>query len=88
MLLQEMSHRVANSLQIIASILLMKAKIVDSPETRLHLQDAHRRVMSIASVQQHLQASGRDEQIAVALSLQIVRDPRSVDDQRQSRNFP
>ena len=65
MLLQEMSHRVANSLQIIASILLMKAKTVDSPETRLHLQDAHRRVMSIASVQQHLQASGRGEQIAV-----------------------
>jgi two-component sensor histidine kinase len=65
MLLQEMSHRVANSLQIIASILLMKAKTVDSPETRLHLQDAHRRVMSIASVQQHLQASSKGERIGV-----------------------
>ena len=75
MLLQEMSHRVANSLQIIASILLMKAKIVDSPETRLHLQDAHRRVMSIASVQQHLQASGRDEQIVV---VQTSKGPTSA----------
>jgi len=65
MLLSEMSHRVANSLQIIASILLMKARTVDSAETRLHLQDAHRRVMSVASVQQHLQASGKGEQIAV-----------------------
>jgi chemotaxis protein methyltransferase CheR len=87
MLLQEMSHRVANSLQIIASILLMKAKIVDSPETRLHLQDAHRRVMSIASVQQHLQASGRDEQIAVGsylsklcetLAASMISDSRAI----------
>lgn len=65
MLLSEMSHRVANSLQIIASILLMKARTVDSVETRVHLQDAHRRVMSVASVQQHLRASGKGEQIVV-----------------------
>src|SRR5215218_8104833 len=45
MLLSEMSHRVANSLQIIASILLMKARSVESAETRLHLQDAHRRLL-------------------------------------------
>jgi hypothetical protein len=36
-LLQEMQHRVATSLQIIASILLLKARTVDSEETRLHL---------------------------------------------------
>lgn len=56
-LLQEMQHRVANSLQIIASILLIKARTVRSEETRLHLQDAHQRVMSVAAVQQQLQAS-------------------------------
>ena len=56
-LLQEMQHRVANSLQIIASILLLKARTVRSDETRLHLQDAHRRVMSVAAVQQQLQAT-------------------------------
>jgi chemotaxis protein methyltransferase CheR len=56
-LLQEMQHRVANSLQIIASILLLKARTVQSEETRLHLQDAHQRVMSVASVQQQLYAS-------------------------------
>jgi chemotaxis protein methyltransferase CheR len=55
LLLQEMQHRVANSLQIIASILLMKARTVRSEETRLHLQDAHQRVMSVAAVQQQLQ---------------------------------
>lgn len=56
-LLQEMQHRTANSLQIIASILLMKARTVRSEETRLHLQDAHQRVMSIAAMQQQLQVS-------------------------------
>ena len=65
MLLTEMSHRVANSLQIIASILLLKARSVQSDETRKHLEDAHRRVMSVASMQQHLQASGRGEQVEV-----------------------
>jgi len=56
-LMQEMQHRVANSLQIIASILLLKARTVQSEETRLQLHDAHQRVMSIAAVQQQLQAS-------------------------------
>jgi two-component sensor histidine kinase len=64
-LLQEMQHRVANSLQIIASILLLKARTVQSEETRLHLQDAHQRVMSVATVQQQLQSSGLNESIAV-----------------------
>ena len=56
-LLQEMQHRVANSLQIIASVLLLKARKVTSEESRLHLQDAHDRVMSVAAVQQLLQSS-------------------------------
>src|SRR5688572_18328317 len=49
-----MQHRVANSLQIIASILLIKARTVRSEETRLHLQDAHQRLMSVAAMQQQL----------------------------------
>jgi two-component sensor histidine kinase len=57
-LMQELQHRIANSLTIIASIILMKARTVQSEETRLHLQDAHKRVMSIAAVQEQLQASG------------------------------
>jgi len=57
-LLQELEHRVANSLQIIAAIILMKSRSVESEETRLHLQDAHNRVMSVAAVQQHLHVSG------------------------------
>jgi chemotaxis protein methyltransferase CheR len=65
-LLQEMQHRVANSLEIIASILLLKARTVQSEETRLHLHDAHRRVLSVAAVQKHLQASAHREQFPIA----------------------
>jgi chemotaxis protein methyltransferase CheR len=64
-LLHEMQHRVANSLQIIAGILLLKARAVKSEETRLHLRDAHQRVMSVAAVQQQLLASSRGEAIEI-----------------------
>jgi two-component sensor histidine kinase len=53
-----MQHRIANSLQIIASVLMLKARTVQSEETRRHLRDAHDRVMSVAAVQQHLQEGG------------------------------
>jgi two-component sensor histidine kinase len=53
-LLQELQHRVANSLQIIASVLLQSARRVQSEETRSHLRDAHSRVMSIAMLQKQL----------------------------------
>jgi two-component sensor histidine kinase len=69
MLLQEIQHRVANSLQIIASILLMKARTVQSEETRLQLEDAHKRVLSVAAVQQHLQVTGRGAPIVIGIYL-------------------
>jgi len=53
-LLQELQHRVANSLQIIASVLMQSARRVQSEETRVHLHDAHSRVMSIATLQKQL----------------------------------
>jgi two-component sensor histidine kinase len=56
-LLQEVQHRVANSLQIIASLLMQSARKVQSEEARGHLRDAHHRVMSIAALQRHLAAS-------------------------------
>ncbi len=68
-LLQEMQHRVANSLQIIASILLLKARAVSSDETRGHLQDAHQRVMAVATVQQYLHAVEGIEQIELSAYL-------------------
>jgi two-component sensor histidine kinase len=57
LLLQEMNHRVNNSLQVIASILLLKAQTVQSEETRQHLREAHERVMAVATVQEQLHPS-------------------------------
>jgi two-component sensor histidine kinase len=73
-LLQEMQHRVANSLQIIASILLLKARAVTSEETRQHLRDAHQRVMSVAEVQRHLHTLEGIDQIDVASYLSKLCD--------------
>jgi PAS domain S-box-containing protein len=86
-LLSEMSHRVANSLQIVASILMLKARAVTSEESRGHLEDAHRRVMSVATLQQHLKASGKGEVIEVktyltklceTLADSMIRDNRPI----------
>src|SRR3984893_8034167 len=64
-LFEELQHRVANSLQIIASIILIKARAVQSEETRVHLQDAHKRVISIAAVQKQLHAAGATASIEI-----------------------
>lgn len=63
-LLQELQHRVANSLQIIASVLMQSARKVQSEETRTHLHDAHHRVMSIATLQRQL-AIGSADRVAL-----------------------
>lgn len=60
-LLQELQHRVANSLQIIASVLLQSARKVQSEEVRGHLRDAHSRVMSVAAVQRQLAVASLDK---------------------------
>jgi PAS domain S-box-containing protein len=87
MLLDEIQHRVANSLQIIASILLIKARTVQSEETRLQLEDAHKRVLSVAAVQRHLNDTGRGQAIEVAtylsklcesLAESMIGDSRSI----------
>jgi chemotaxis protein methyltransferase CheR len=76
-LFQEMQHRVANSLQIIASILLLKARAVASDETRKDLQDAHQRVLSVAEVQKHLHRTGAVDQIEVGSYLTTLCDSLS-----------
>lgn len=56
-LLKESRHRIANSLEVIASILLQSARRMNSDEARRHLHDAHDRVMSVAAVQRQLAAT-------------------------------
>ncbi|TSC61466.1 MAG: signal transduction histidine kinase [Parcubacteria group bacterium Athens0416_74] len=64
-LLKEMRHRIANSLQLIASIILLKAGSVQSEESRLHLEDAHDRILSIATVQRNLDPTGDGHAVPV-----------------------
>ena len=56
-LFQELQHRVANSLQIIASVLMQSARTAPTPETKGYLFDAHNRVMSVATLQRRLSAA-------------------------------
>ncbi len=67
-LLSEVQHRVANSLQIIASVLMQSARNVQSKEASLHLRNAHHRVMSIATLQRMLAQRG-DDDVAIATYL-------------------
>ena len=84
--MQEVQHRVANSLQIIASILLQSAKRVQSDEARGQLQDAHSRVMSLAAVQQQLALSEQTSvevqsyftQLCKSLAASMIRDPAKL----------
>ncbi len=85
-LLQELQHRVANSLQIIASVLMQSARRVQSEEARGHLHDAHHRVMSIATLQQQLAASrlgdvqlrGYFTQLCASLGASMIHDHDQV----------
>ncbi|MDP3658790.1 sensor histidine kinase [Phenylobacterium sp.] len=85
-LLREVQHRVANSLQIIASVLLQNARTVQSDETRKHLHEAHGRVMSIAAVQQQLATSSVSEvrlrayfeQLCSSLAASMIQDPKQI----------
>ncbi|MDI7865118.1 ATP-binding protein [Rhizobiaceae bacterium n13] len=82
-LLQEVQHRVANSLQIIASVLMQSARKVQSEEARGHLRNAHHRVMSIAALQRQLSTShgGNVElrhyitQLCQSLGASMIADP-------------
>ena len=86
--LQETQHRIGNSLHMIAGILLLKSQWGPSEETRFHLIDAHRRIMSVAAVQKHLYGTGQGDLVEMApylstlcesLAASLVSDDQSVE---------
>lgn len=85
-LLQEVQHRVANSLQIIASVLMQSARRVQSEEARGHLHNAHHRVMSIAALQKQLSTSNSGTvelrtyltQLCQSLGASMIADPNRL----------
>jgi chemotaxis protein methyltransferase CheR len=87
LLIREMSHRISNSLQIIASILMLKARTVISQEARHQLEDAHRRVLAVADVQGHLRPGSAPNEISAksyltglceSLSNSLLDDGRAI----------
>jgi two-component sensor histidine kinase len=83
MLFQELQHRVANSLQIIASVLMQSARRVSSAETKGHLFDAHSRVMSVAALQSQLSVSSVNDvalrtyfsDLCTSIGASMIHDP-------------
>ncbi len=84
-LFRELQHRVANSLQIVASVLLQNARC-NPKKTRARLRDAHHRVMSIAALQTQLAASGEDTvalkpyftQLCETIGASMIRDRKQI----------
>jgi two-component sensor histidine kinase len=60
-LFQELQHRIANSLQIIAGIIMESSRRVGTEEARNHLHDAHTRVLSVAMLQDQLAATSAED---------------------------
>jgi len=81
--LQELNHRVANSLQIIASVLMQRVRSVQSEETREQLRDVHHRVMSVATLQRQLAFTASGEvslrayftELCASIGASMIADP-------------
>ncbi|MCC6471040.1 MAG: hypothetical protein IT563_22175 [Alphaproteobacteria bacterium] len=62
-LLQEVTHRVKNSLQLTASLLRLQQNNVRDQPTREYLSDAQTRVLTIARLHEHLYQAGNFRQV-------------------------
>jgi len=83
-LLRELSHRIANSLQIIASVLMQRVRRVQSEETRGHLREAHHRVMAVATLQRQLASTASGDvalrpyftELCASIGASMILDPK------------
>jgi two-component sensor histidine kinase len=86
MLYLELQHRIANSLQIIASVLMQSARRSTSAQTRSDLFDTHSRVMSVAALGRQLIASNLGEvqlrgyftELCESIGASMIRDPKKL----------
>ena len=80
-LLQEVNHRVKNSLQVVTSLLQLHARQVSDEALRQALMDARNRVAVVATIHQRLYMSGEHSMVDVGEFLsQLTQDTvRSLD---------
>ncbi|HYC05913.1 MAG TPA: histidine kinase dimerization/phosphoacceptor domain -containing protein [Azospirillaceae bacterium] len=75
LLIREMSHRVKNSLQTVATLLDIQTRMERDPFLRERLEEARGRVSSVAKVHQHLYGSRTLARVPLSLYLRdVVRD--------------
>jgi len=78
-LLKEVHHRVKNNLAVIASLLGMKAGVIEGAEARAALEDSQQRVRSIAMIHERLSGSDRLDRIGFAeVAAELLEELRSV----------
>ncbi len=64
-LLREVNHRVANSLQLVTTMVVMQSRILDDPAAKEALADTERRIQAIAQVHRRLYTAGDVESVAM-----------------------
>lgn len=69
----EIHHRVKNNLQTIASLLRLQSRRLSSPEAKSELEEATRRIASIALVHETLAAEGTENVNFEKVARQIIR---------------
>lgn len=78
-LLKEVHHRVKNNLAVIASLLGMKAGVIEGAEARAALEDSQHRIRSIAMIHERLCGSDRLDRIGFAeFAAELLEELRGV----------
>lgn len=65
-LVREIQHRVANSLQLVSSFLMLQRRSVTNPDAKRDLEEASNRIHVLADIHRRLYAVGREERIEFA----------------------
>lgn len=69
LLLREVNHRVKNNLQVVASLLRMRARTGQTAESRAAIRDAHARIEAIALVHRRIYEEEAVEQVELGVFL-------------------
>lgn len=64
-LLREVNHRVANSLQLVTTMVTMQSRMLKDPSAKAALADTERRIQAIGAVHRKLYTSGDVESVAM-----------------------